>query len=81
MWERIEPYQTKSFSGNFKVSDMCHSGRCIYENWHGECTTKPPYPEDSNCAIMHREQAEEEDQIIVDGPFPLMEWVARMAGF
>ena len=25
-------------------------------------------------------QEPEEDQIIVDGPFPSMEWVARMAG-
>jgi len=27
------------------------------------------------------DQKPEEDQIIADGPFPLMEWVARMAGF
>ena len=52
---------------------MCNRG-CPKEYPGGGCILNNPT--EADC-----EGEPEEDQIIVDGPFPSLEWVARMAGF
>ena len=55
---------------------MCHTGRCVYEDYMGNCTLKreecvPNYPDDAACVLMEWEQEQDEEKEINDNLFVL----------